>query len=106
MTQGWSQRPGIDYGSTLAPACRIDSIRMVLVIANAFNWDFGEADVVPAFLHAKVKEDIYVMQPPGFEHVDQTTGVELKQSLYALAQSPRNWFRAVSMALAEIGFLY
>ena len=33
----WGQLPGIDCGSTFAPVCRLQSIRMVLAIAAEYN---------------------------------------------------------------------
>ena len=38
---GWGQSPGIDRGSTFARVCRLQSIRMVLVIAAEYNLEFG-----------------------------------------------------------------
>ena len=34
---GWGQLPGIHCGSTFAPVCRLQSIRMVLAIAAEYN---------------------------------------------------------------------
>ena len=34
---GWGQVPGRDCGSTFAPVCRLQSIRMVLAIVAEYN---------------------------------------------------------------------
>ena len=39
VAQGWSQVPGQDCGSTFAPVCRLQRIRMVLAIAAEMDWD-------------------------------------------------------------------
>ena len=39
VAQGWSQVPGQDCGSTFAPVCRLQSVRMVLAIAAEMDWE-------------------------------------------------------------------
>ena len=41
---GWGQLPGIDCGSTFAPVCGFQSIRMVLAIAAEFNLECWQLD--------------------------------------------------------------
>ena len=52
---GWSQVPGIDYGSTFAPVCRLQSIRMVLVITAELDYEVYMLDVQTVFLNADVE---------------------------------------------------
>ena len=39
VAQGWNLVPGQDCGSTFAPVCRLQSIRMVLAIAAEMDWE-------------------------------------------------------------------
>ena len=39
VAQGWGQAPGVDCGGTLAPVCRIGSIRMAMAIAAEHDMD-------------------------------------------------------------------
>jgi hypothetical protein len=39
VAQGFSQRPGIDFDETFAPVVRLDSICLLLSIANQNDWD-------------------------------------------------------------------
>ena len=41
---GWRQTPGIDWGSTFALACRLQSIRMVPAIAAEYNLECWQLD--------------------------------------------------------------
>ena len=41
---GWGQSPGIDCGTTFAPVCGFQSIRMVLAIAAEFNLECWQLD--------------------------------------------------------------
>ena len=72
--------PGIDYGSTFAPVCRLQSIRMVLAIAADCNLECWQVDYNTAFLNADVTEEVYVKMTPGYEQFDEN-GVPLVMRL-------------------------
>ena len=85
VAQGFSQQPGIDYNKTFAPVARIDTVRMVLVIATQNRWIMHQIDVKSAFLNGCLEEEVYVRQPPGYEidkHRDQI--YKLRKDLYGL----------------------
>ena len=104
---GWGEVPGVDCGGTCAPVCRLQSIRMVLVIAAKFNFECWQLDYNTAFPNAKVKEEVYVKMAPGYEEFNND-GVpmlmRLLESLYGLRQSSRYWCGAVDEHVVEIGF--
>ena len=104
---GWGQLPGVDCGSTFAPVCRLQSIRMVLAIAAEYNLECWQLDYNTAFLNADVTEEVYVKMAPGYEEFDEN-GVpmvmRLLKSLYGLRQSPTNWWNTIDEHLVEIGF--
>ena len=64
VVQGWSQVSGIDCGSTFAPACRLQSIRMMLAIAVELDCKVFMLDVHTAFLNADVEEDVFRQNDP------------------------------------------
>jgi hypothetical protein len=45
-----------------------------------------------AFPQAKLKKDIYLRFPAGFEHKNDKWALKLKRNLYGLVQASRNWF--------------
>ncbi|GJS10015.1 ribonuclease H-like domain-containing protein [Tanacetum coccineum] len=50
------------------------------------------ADVNSAFLYGKIKEEVYVCQPPGFEDPDFPDRVyKVEKAQYGLHQAPRAW---------------
>jgi hypothetical protein len=51
VAQGFSQQPGIDYNETFAHVARIDTVRMVLVIAAQNKWIMHQMDIKSAFLN-------------------------------------------------------
>nr|GEV73349.1 hypothetical protein [Tanacetum cinerariifolium] len=51
-----------------------------------------DMDVKSAFLYGKIKEEVYVCEPPGFEHPNFPNKVyKVEKVLYGLHQSPRAW---------------
>ena len=107
VVQGVSQIFGVDCSGSFAPVCRLQSIRMMLVIAVELDYEVHMLDVQMAFLNADVDEDVFVKMAPGYETNDEA-GVplvmKLKKSLYGLRQSPKNWFSTMDVELAIIGF--
>ncbi|GKE41638.1 retrovirus-related pol polyprotein from transposon TNT 1-94 [Tanacetum coccineum] len=70
VAQGYSQEEGIDYDETFAPVSRMEAIRIFLAFATYMNFKVYQMDVKSAFLNGKLKEEVYVKQPPGFESRD------------------------------------
>ncbi|GJR43086.1 putative ribonuclease H-like domain-containing protein [Tanacetum coccineum] len=56
--------------SLLPPVARIGAIRLFLAYASFKDFMVYQMDVKSAFLHVKIKEEVYVCQPPGFEDPD------------------------------------
>nr|GEZ62009.1 putative ribonuclease H-like domain-containing protein [Tanacetum cinerariifolium] len=62
-------------------------------------------DVKSAFLYGKIKEEVYVCQPPGFEDpVFPDTVYKVEKSLYGLHQAPRAWYETLSTYLLDNRF--
>ncbi|GJW42675.1 putative ribonuclease H-like domain-containing protein [Tanacetum coccineum] len=62
-------------------------------------------DAKSAFLYGKIKEEVYVCQPPGFEDPNFPNKVyEVENALYGLHQAPRAWYETLSTYLLEIEF--
>ncbi|GJT22721.1 putative ribonuclease H-like domain-containing protein [Tanacetum coccineum] len=67
VAQGYTQEDGIDYDEVFAPVARIEAIRLFLAYASFKDFVVYQMDVKSAFLYGKIKEEVYVCQPPGFE---------------------------------------
>src|SRR3954451_1344726 len=67
VAQGYTQIEGIDFGETYALVARLESVRVMLAFANHNNILLYQMDVKSAFLNGEIEEEVYVMQPPGFE---------------------------------------
>ncbi|GJY03671.1 uncharacterized mitochondrial protein-like protein [Tanacetum coccineum] len=66
---------------------------------------FIPMDVKSAFLYGKIKEEVYVCQPPGFEDPDFLDIVyKVEKALYGLHQAPKSWYETLSTYLLDNRF--
>ncbi|GJS74301.1 putative ribonuclease H-like domain-containing protein [Tanacetum coccineum] len=87
------QSPRIDYDEVFAPVARIEAFRLFLAYASFKDFVVYQMDVKSAFLYGKIKEEVYVCQPPGFEDPDFPDRVyKVEKALYGLHQAPRAWY--------------
>ncbi|GKG00543.1 putative ribonuclease H-like domain-containing protein, partial [Tanacetum coccineum] len=56
VTQGYTQKEGIDYDKVFAPVARIEAIRLFLAYASFMR-----------FIVYQMEEEVYVCQPAGFK---------------------------------------
>nr|GFC62432.1 reverse transcriptase [Tanacetum cinerariifolium] len=50
-------------------------------------------DVKSAFLYGTIDEEVYVMQPPGFQDAAYPAKVyKVEKAMYGLHQAPRAWY--------------
>nr|GEW81428.1 retrovirus-related Pol polyprotein from transposon TNT 1-94 [Tanacetum cinerariifolium] len=90
VAQDYSQEEGIDYDETFTPVARIEAIRIFLSFATYMNFKVYQMDVKSVFLNDKLKEEVYVKQPPGFESSEFPDYVcKLDKARYGLKQAPR-----------------
>lgn len=102
VAKGFAQKPGVDYGETFAPVMKMDSIRIILSLVTKYNLNITHFDVKTAFLYGELKEELYLMQPEGFN--DGTHRVcRLKKGLYGLKQSSRSWNKKLNKFLEDFG---
>ena len=92
VTLGNKQEYDINYEETFAPVAKMTTVRMVISIAASQGWPLHQMDVKNAFLHGDLKEEIYMVLPPGLSSSSSLDVCKLKRSLYGLKQSPRAWF--------------
>ncbi|XP_066324527.1 uncharacterized protein [Miscanthus floridulus] len=69
-----------------------EAIRILLAFAASCGYKLYQMDVKSAFLNGFIEEEVYVKQPPGFEHPNFPDHVfKLQKALYGLKQAPRAW---------------
>jgi hypothetical protein len=63
VAKGYSQVEGIDFGEIFSPVVKLTSIRFLLSVAAAFDFEVEQMDVKTTFLHGDLEEEIYMKQP-------------------------------------------
>ena len=106
VAKGYVQQYGIDFEEIFAPVTRLETVRLLLALAAKNNWEVHHLDVKTAFLNGEISEDVYIVQPEGFEIVGQEHMVyKLLKALYGLRQALRAWYAKLNSCLESLGFL-
>nr|GEY58286.1 copia protein [Tanacetum cinerariifolium] len=84
VAQGYNQQEGIDYDKTYTSVARLESIRILLAIACAYDFKLYQMDIKSAFLNDFINEEGYVAQPLEFEmsmmeELNFFLGLQIKQ---------------------------
>nr|GEX91552.1 retrovirus-related Pol polyprotein from transposon TNT 1-94 [Tanacetum cinerariifolium] len=105
VAQGHTQEEGIDYDEVFAPVIRIKAISLFLAYASFKDLLVYQMDVKSVFIYGKIKEEVYVCQPPGFEDPDFPDKVyKVEKALYGLHQAQGAWYETLSTYLLDNGF--
>ena len=89
----------------LSPVARIEAIRILIAFAAHMEIKLYQTNVKSAFLNGYLKEEVYVMQPLGFESKEFPNHIfKLDKALYGLKQAPRAWYERLSNFLLENDF--
>ena len=89
MAQGYIQIEGEDFDESFALVARLESIRILMLIACTMNFKLYQMDVKCVFINGYLNEEVFVEQPKGFEDPHFPDHVlRLKKALYGLKQAP------------------
>ena len=106
VTQGFKQIEGIDFDETFIPVARLESIRILLVVACVCKFKLFQIDVKSVFLNGILNEEVYVEQPKGFPDPKYPNhAYRLRKAIYGLKQAPRAWHEILSSYLLKKGFM-
>nr|GEW64493.1 reverse transcriptase [Tanacetum cinerariifolium] len=100
IDRGYVAFGGNPKGGKITRKVVIKDYSMGIMIRNKARWV-----AQGAFLYEKIKEEVYVYQPPGFEDLDFLDRVyKVEKALYGLHQAPRAWYETLSTYLLDNGF--
>ena len=99
VTQGFSQRSGIDYEETYSPVMDAITFHFLISLAISKGLDMRLMDVIIAYLYGSIDNDIYIKISEGFTLPEVVNAkprsmcsIKLQRSLYGLKQSGRMWY--------------
>ena len=101
VAKGYHQIDGVDFNESFAPVAKTVSIRILIALASYKGWKLDHIDIINAFLHGKLEEDVYMMLPPGYKNTKTDQVCKLNRSIYGLKQSGRQWNIKISNALIK-----
>lgn len=103
--KGYAQKEGIDFNEIFSSVVRLTTIRVVLAMCDAYDLHLEQLDVKTAFHHGELEEEIYMLQPEGFEEKGKENLVcRLTKSLYGLKQAPRCWYKRFDSFIISLGY--
>ena len=74
VAQGFRDKLKLKASEVYSPVCRGESQRILLSIANEYEWEVHAIDVSTAYLQSNIKREVYIQQPKGFEVINRETG--------------------------------
>jgi hypothetical protein len=89
---------------TSSPTPSLTTLLTLLTLAVSTDLVINTGDVSTAFLHATLKEEVFVLPPPelvGTDHCPTGYCWKLKKALYGLRGAPLAWNRHLSTVLTE-----
>ena len=86
-----------------SPTMQKASLRIVLALATASNWQVETTDIKSAFLQGSPLDREVLVRPPKEANLKGYLW-KLKKCLYGLKDASRNWYLKVKKKLEELGF--
>ncbi|KAG1666576.1 hypothetical protein FOA52_000543 [Chlamydomonas sp. UWO 241] len=90
VVQGFRQIPGIDFAEVFAPVSKYTTLRCLIAFAADHDLEIHQIDVRNAFLNGRLKENIWIEQPPLFHDGDS---------------APKVWYEEILSSLTNLGFV-
>ena len=92
------QQASSSYDDIETSILSLDSLRILLIIANNKKMRLRTLDINHAFLYATLNEELYITHPKNARKV-----TPLRKALYGLKQSPKRWNETLKDFMNEMG---
>lgn len=106
VVRGFNQEQGVDFNETFAPTARFSSLMILFAIKVKRGWHLRGFDVVSAYPHSPIEEEIYVVPPEGYPCLVVDRVLRLRRALYGTKQAARCWWKFFFKVLSKIGCAY
>ena len=99
---GYSQIPGVHFFETFACTPNADCVRTFFAYVTQEDLEVIEADVVKAFTHAPLEEELYMQAPQGFEQGDKVC--RMHKCVEGTKQGANGFMKLNANTMKELGF--
>ncbi|KAE8724984.1 hypothetical protein F3Y22_tig00009024pilonHSYRG00010 [Hibiscus syriacus] len=89
--------PVVDFHEVFNPVVKPSTIHVILSLALTHGWMLRQVDINNAFLNVILTEEVYMLQPPGYELKNENTVCRLHKVIYGLKQALRAWFERLQV---------
>lgn len=108
VANGSTQRWGVDFDRVFSTVAKITTLRLMLAVCAARNYNLSSIDIRQAYLQATLNEDLFMIMPPSLPEYNSDgfkLVVKLRKSLYGLKQAGREWSQLLTRALLTWGMI-
>lgn len=88
VAKWYKQLPGINHHDGFSPVTKLVTVRALLAIAIARNWQVHKLDINNAYLHGHIEKDLYMQAPAEYPVLGGQVCKFIK-NLYGLKQAGR-----------------
>jgi hypothetical protein len=105
VAKGFNQTMGVDCNEVYAPTASLNTLQLLLLIAQEKSFSTATFDVSSAYLYSPIEEEVYV-QPP-IEIVPEWRGqvMKLKKAMYGTRQAARCWWKFFKGKMEKLGYV-
>lgn len=81
----------------------MNTVCILLSVANKFNFEIEQIDVKTAFLNGELEKPVFML-PPDEMNIPKGKVLKLTKALYGLKISPKQWNSKLKETLEKLGF--
>lgn len=104
VARGFQQAEHFDFDEIYAPVAKLQTLRILLAVSSTRNYKIHQMDVVSAFLHGDINEEVFMEVPDGC-NFDENSVLKLKKSIYGLRKSPKYWYEKLNNFIIQEKFI-
>jgi hypothetical protein len=103
VVKGYTQKIGVNYSETYSPVMEFSNFLIICQYARTKKLSLWRFVISTVFLHADLKDDMYMEPPPG-TGTNPNKVWKLKKAVYGLKQVSREWNKHLDQCLQSMGY--
>jgi hypothetical protein len=106
VPKGFNQAMGSDCNKTYAPTASLNTLRLLISVAQRHHYPTASFDISSAYLYSPIEEEVYHYVQPPIELMPKWKGkvMQLKKAMYGTRQAAQCWFLFFKEKMENIGF--